>query len=167
MCVWAAWGSGSARAGRVVVRGRAKVFGGEWVVGSAGNASHIHCAVPFFCVRSGTEGASEGLRRGMHGAACGCASALRGGAEERGKGVRKCSGRAKVFGGECVVRSAGVRLGCGDVAGGLGKGVSPCGGAGAGLRWGMCCVVGGFNALSPLPLARTRIIIYTSALPTP
>ena len=30
------------------MRGRAKVFGGEWVVRSAGNASHIHCAVPFF-----------------------------------------------------------------------------------------------------------------------
>ena len=37
-------------------------------------------------------------------------------------------GRAKVFGGEWVVRSAGVRLGCGDVAGGQGKGASLCGG---------------------------------------
>ena len=38
-CVGAAWGSGSARRGRVAVRGRAKVFGGEWVVRSARNAS--------------------------------------------------------------------------------------------------------------------------------
>ena len=39
-CVGAAWGSGSAREGRVAVRGRAKVFGGEWVVRSAG-LTHI------------------------------------------------------------------------------------------------------------------------------
>ena len=39
-CVGAAWGSGSARRGRVAVRGRAKVFGGEWVVRSAG-LTHI------------------------------------------------------------------------------------------------------------------------------
>ena len=51
----------------------------------------------------------------MHRAACGRASrlrgrasGLRGGAEVLGKGVRKCSGRAKVFGGEWVVRSAGL-----------------------------------------------------------
>ena len=39
-CVGAAWGSGSAREGRVAVRGRAEVFGGEWVVRSAG-LTHI------------------------------------------------------------------------------------------------------------------------------
>lgn len=38
--VGAAWGSGSARRGRVAVRGRAKVFGEEWVVRSAG-LTHI------------------------------------------------------------------------------------------------------------------------------
>lgn len=35
-CVGTAWGSGSAREGRVAVRGRAKAFGGKWVVRSAG-----------------------------------------------------------------------------------------------------------------------------------
>ena len=39
-CVGTAWGSGSAREGRVAVRGRAKGFGGEWVVRSAG-LTHI------------------------------------------------------------------------------------------------------------------------------
>ena len=39
-CVGAAWGNGSAREGRVAVRGRAKVFGGEWAVRSAG-LTHI------------------------------------------------------------------------------------------------------------------------------
>ena len=73
-CVGAVWGSGSAREGRVAVRGRAKGFGGEWVVRAARNAS------------------------------------------SRGGG-------AEVFG------------------------------------EGMGCEVGGFNALSPQRLARTRIII--------
>ena len=36
VCVGAAWGSGSTREGRVAVRGWAKVFGGKWVVRSAG-----------------------------------------------------------------------------------------------------------------------------------
>ena len=57
----------------------------------------------------------------MHRAACGRASGLRGRAsglrgraEVLGKGVRKCSGRAKAFSGEWVVRSAGVhRTACG------------------------------------------------------
>lgn len=39
-CVGAAWASGSAREGRVAVRGRAKGFGGEWVVRAAG-LTHI------------------------------------------------------------------------------------------------------------------------------
>ena len=34
-CVGTAWGSGELRRGRVAVRGRAKVFGGEWAVRSA------------------------------------------------------------------------------------------------------------------------------------
>ena len=110
-------------------------------------------------------------------------------------------GREQVFGGECVVGSTGVRLGCGDVAGGLGQCAWLCGGGsrssagnvlwgrrgmhraaggcasvreggrkcagrgrrcagvGADLRRGMCCEVGGFNALSPQQHARTRIII--------
>ena len=38
--VGAAWGSGSVRGGRVAVRGRAKAFGGEWVVRLAG-LTHI------------------------------------------------------------------------------------------------------------------------------
>ena len=39
-CVGAAWASGSAREGRVAVRGRAKTFDGEWEVRSAG-LTHI------------------------------------------------------------------------------------------------------------------------------
>ena len=39
-CVGAAWASGSAREGGVAVRGRAKVFGGEWVVRAA-DLTHI------------------------------------------------------------------------------------------------------------------------------
>lgn len=35
-CVGAAWGSGSAREGRVALLGREQIFGGEWVVRSAG-----------------------------------------------------------------------------------------------------------------------------------
>ena len=80
------------------------------------SASHIHCAVPFFV--------PEAERRGRQGGAAG--------------------GRAKVFGGEWVVRSVGVRRrslrvcvwaagrGSGSARGGgekvLGKGVSLCGG---------------------------------------
>ena len=40
VCVGVAWGSRSAREGRVAVRGREEVFGGEWVVRSAG-LTHI------------------------------------------------------------------------------------------------------------------------------
>ena len=74
--------------GRVcAVRGRAKVFGGEWVVKSAGNASHSLWA----CV--GTAWACVGTAWGS------------GSAREGRVAVR---GRAEVFGGEWVVRSAGL-----------------------------------------------------------
>ena len=73
-----AWGSGSAREGRVAVLGRAEVFGGEWVVRSVGNA-----------LRS---------LRACVGAAWGSGSARRGRVAVRG--------RAKVFGWEWAVRSA-------------------------------------------------------------
>lgn len=83
-------------------------------------------------------------------------------------------GRATAFGGECVVRSA---RNASSLRGGVevcGKGVRKCSGracrcAGVGtdLRRGMGGEVGGFNALSPQPLARTRIIIYTSAASLP
>ena len=63
-CVGVAWGSGSVRGGRVAVRGRGEVFGGEWVVRSAG----------------------------VHRAVCGRASGLRGRAEVLGKGVSLCGG---------------------------------------------------------------------------
>mgnify|MGYP000965134863 CR=1 FL=1 len=94
------------------------------------SASHIHCAVPFFCARSGTEG-EAGRRCGG-----GCV-AVRGGTKAFGgvwvvgsagnasRSLRACvgsawgsgsaregrvavRGRAKVFGGEWVVRSAGL-----------------------------------------------------------
>ena len=187
-CIGTAVAIESARRGRVAVRGREEVFGGECIAQSAG----------------------------VHRAACGRASALRGGAEVLGKGVSLCGvgeelRRGMCCGGgeECIAQPAGVRLGCGggrkcsgracrcaetgvglrwgmccevggcaSARGGgaevCGKGVRKCSGsarrcagAGADLRRGMCCEVGGFNALSPQPLARTRIIIYTSALPTP
>jgi len=48
----------------------------------------------------------------------------------------------------------------------LGAGVSLCG-ASEGLRRGMGCDVGGFNARSPQQHARTRILLNTSALSTP
>ena len=79
------------------------------------SASHMHCAVPFFCARSGMEGeaawrsgewvvraagnASRSLRACV-GAAWGSGSARRGRVAVRG--------RAKGFGGEWVVRSAGL-----------------------------------------------------------
>ena len=78
------------------------------------SASHIHCAVPFFCARSGTKGeaawrcgewvvrsagnASRSLRA--------CVGAAWGNGSTRGGRVA-VRGRAEVFGGEWVVRSAG------------------------------------------------------------
>ena len=113
------------------MRGREQVFGGEWVVGSAGNASHIHCAVPFFLCpkrnRGGERRSSAGNAwrslRVCIGAAWGSESAREGSEKVLGQGVA-VRGRATAFGGEWVVRSAG------------------------------------FNALSPQQHARTRIIIY-------
>ena len=90
------------------------------------SASHIHCAVPFFCARSGTEGeaawrcgewgvrsagnASRSLRACV-GVAWGSRSAREGRVAVRG--------RAKDFGGECFAQPAGavrdcvgVRRGC-------------------------------------------------------
>ena len=81
-----------------------------------------------------------------------------------GEGLRR--GMCCEVGEECMAQPAGVRLG--------GKGVRKCSGrecrcawASEGLRRGMGGEGGGFNALSPQRLARTRIIIYTSALPAP
>ena len=79
-CVGAVWGSGSAREGRVAVRGRAKGCGGEWVVRSARKASRSLRA----CV----------------GAAWGSGSVR--------EGSEKVLGREQVFGEEWVVRSAGL-----------------------------------------------------------
>ena len=114
-CVGAAGASGSAREGRVAVRGREKAFGGECVVGAARNVSRSLRA----CV----------------GGAWGSGSARRGRVAVRGReqvfggkwvvgsvGVhRRCEGsgsaravrvavrgRATAFGGECVVGSAGL-----------------------------------------------------------
>ena len=50
-------------------------------------------------------------------------------------------GRCCAVGGECIAQPAGVRLGCGDVAGGQGTGASLCGG-GSRSSTGMCCEVG-------------------------
>ena len=102
------------------------------------SASHMHCAVPFFCARSGTEGE----------AACRCA----------GNGL--CGRRA------CIAQPAGVRRGCVGERKCSGR-VCRCVGASGGLWRGMGGEVGGFNAHSPQQHARTCIIIYTSALSTP
>ena len=223
MCVGAArgrasvrGGSGSVRAGRVVVRGREQAFGEECVVRSARNAWRSLRV----CVGAGREcrcaGASKGLRWGMCCEVGGRVSGLRGGAEVLGKGVSLCwggsrsSARNGLWGRRaCIAQPAGVRRGCvgerkclgrarrcAGAGEGLrrgmccgvgeecmaqpagvrrrGEGVRKCSGrvrrragAGAGFRRGMGCEVGGFNALSPQPLARTRIIIYTSAEPPP
>lgn len=80
VCVDAAWGNGSARGGRVAVRGRVTVFGGECVVRSARNASRSLRV----CV----------------GAAWGSGSAR--------AGRVAVLGREQIFGGEWVVRSAGL-----------------------------------------------------------
>ena len=76
-------------------------------------------------------------------------------------------------GGECIAQPAGVRRGCVGVRRDCvgerkcsGR-ACRCAGASEGLRRGMGCEVGGFNAHSPQQHARTRIIIYTSALSTP
>ena len=93
----------------MALRGRAKVFGGEWVVRSAKNAwrSLRVCVGAAGTWQEGRgrarrcAGAGEDLRRGMGCGVGGRASSRGGGAEVCGEGVRKCSGRAKIFGGEC------------------------------------------------------------------
>lgn len=78
------------------------------------SASHMHCAVPFFCAQSGTEGeaawrcgewvvrAVGNVSRSLR--AC-IGAAWASGNARRGRVA--VWGRAKVFGGEWVVRSAG------------------------------------------------------------
>ena len=99
-CIGTAVAIESARRGRVAVRGREEVFGGECIAQSAG----------------------------VHRAACGRASALRGGAEVLGKGVSLCGvgeelrrGMGCEVGGECIAQPAGVRR---------------CAGACVGAAWG-------------------------------
>lgn len=79
-CVGVAWGSGSARRGRVAVRGRAKVFGGG-----------MGCEVGGECIAQ-----PAGVRRHCVG--------------ERKCSGRACAvrGRAEIFSGEWVVRAAGL-----------------------------------------------------------
>jgi len=115
------------------VRGREQIFGGECVVRSAG-------------VRRRCEG-SGSVREGSE--------------KMLGKGA-SLRGRATAFGGEWVVRSAGVRRRCVGERKCSGR-ACRCAGTGDGLRWGMGCEVGGFNALSPQPLARTRYIYVRPA----
>ena len=128
-CVGAAWGSGSAREGRVAVRGRATVFGGECVVRAARNAwRSLWAGVG---IAWGSESAREGgvavrgreqafggewvvrvarnawrsLRVCVWAGAC-VGAAWGSGSARRGRVAVR--GRAKVFGGECVVRAAGL-----------------------------------------------------------
>lgn len=115
VCVGAAWGSESARAGRVVVRGRAKAFSGEWVVRLAG--VRLGCGDVAGGQGQGVSlcggGSRLSARNGLWGRRACIVAAM--GVEVCGKGVRKCSGRRvavlgreQVFGGECVVGSAGL-----------------------------------------------------------
>ena len=73
-------------------------------------------------------------------------------------------GREQIFGGECVVRSAGVRRRC-EGEWKCSEGGEKMLGVGADLRRGMGCEGGEFNALSPQRLARTRIIIIRPPCP--
>ena len=126
-CVGAAWGSGSVRGGRVAVGERARIFGGECIAQPAG-------------VRRGCVG-----ERKCSGRACCCVGArggLRRGGESARAGRVAVRGRVKAFGGEWVVRSAGVRRGCVGERKCSGR-VCRCAGASGSLRRGMGCAVGG------------------------
>ena len=112
----------------MALRGRAKVFGGEWVVRAARNASSLRGGAEVLGKGVSLCGASGGLRWGMGrevGGEC-IAHPLCGAvffvseAEQRG--------RAKVFGGECMAQPAGVRR-RGGGAEVCGKGVRKCSGS--------------------------------------
>ena len=120
-CVGAAWGSGSAREGRVAVRGGRRSSAGSELCGrrgmhraACGRASGLRGRRKCSGRACRCAGASEGLRRGMGREVGGeCIAQPAGvrraawGAEVLGKGVhRRCAGRAKSFGGERVVRTA-------------------------------------------------------------
>lgn len=127
----------------------------------------MHCAVPFFCARSGTEGeaawrcgervvrsagnASRSRRAGV-GAAWGSGS-VRGGRVA----VR---GRAKGFGGECFAQPAGAVRDCVGVRRGCvgerkcSARACRCAGASGGLRRGMGCAVGGECIAQPAGVRR-------------
>ena len=75
-------------------------------------------------------------------------------------------GMGCAVGGECIAQPAGVRRGCVGERKCSGR-ACRCAWASEGLRRGMGGEGGGFNAHSPQQHARTRIIIYTSALSTP
>ena len=126
-CVGAAWGSGSVRGGRVAVGERARIFGGECIAQPAG-------------VRRGCVG-----ERKCSGRACCCVGArggLRRGGESARAGRVAVRGRVKAFGGEWVVRSAGVRRGCvGERK--CSERACRCAGASEGLRRGRCCGAAG------------------------
>lgn len=84
-CVGAAWASRSAREGRVAVRGGRRSSAGNGVCGRRG----MHCALRA-CV------GAAGVRR-----CCGGSGSAR-------EGRVVVRGREQVFGGECVVRAAGL-----------------------------------------------------------
>lgn len=75
-------------------------------------------------------------------------------------------GKGCAVGGECIAQPAGVRRGCVGKRKCSGR-ACRCVGARGGLRRGVNCEGGGFNAHSPQQHARTCIIIYTSALSAP
>ena len=179
-CVGAAWGSGSAREGRVAVRGRAEVFGGECIAQLVGVhrdcvGERRRCVGERKCSGRACRcvGAGVDLRRGMHRAACGRASGLRGGTEVLGEGVSLCGGERRSSAGNGLCGRWGMhRAACGRAsalrgrAEVLGQGLR-CAGASGDLQRGMGGEGGGFNAHSPQQHARTCIIIYTSALSAP
>ena len=91
----------------------------------------------------------------MHRAVCGRASGLRGRSEVLGEGVSLYGGERRSSAGNasrslwaCIAQPAGVRRDCVGERKCSGR-ACRCAGASEGLRRGMGCEVGGFNAHSP------------------
>ena len=121
------------------------------------SASHIHCAVPFFCARSGTEGGGRVAERGWAKAFGEECIAQPAGVHRCCVGERACSERAC----RCAGAGEGLRRGTGrEDDGNASRSQRACMGAARGsgrARGGMGCEVGGFNAHLPQWIARTHI----------
>ena len=167
-------GGGSARRGRVAVRERAEVFGGEWVVRSAGvhraacgRASGLRGRAEVFggeWVVRAAGNASHSLRACV-GAAWACVGAAWGSGSAR-EGRVAVRGRAKGFGGEWVVRAARNASSRGGGAEVFGEGAEVLG-EGVGAAWGRAEVFGGEWVVRSASLThirrcstRARVLLY-------